>query len=399
MNKPHTLICTVGTSLKGNLVNLPEKEDLSNKSKSPKGVQTLQNYWPLINKIKKAYLQNNYPEVGRLLTEIPDTTDICGAEINSIAALLQKGFLNLQKIVFLTSDTEDGDLTGKILSSFYKTRKKELGLQQVDYRRILDIQDKIPYRFKTYGLRNLVREIGDIVGSAGDLRNVAINATGGYKAQIAIAVLIGQSLDLPVYYKHERFHEIISFPPMPVSLDYSLIGTHGHLLAAFERGEMITSKEIGDIDEKLRTLLEEIEEEGQTCWTLSSIGQIYLTGFRLRYPKKPNLPEVAPEARKYPTYGNDHHKPGNNDQFKRFVEKIWREVPWIKTCYTVPYNGQSAIRGKNFYLQPTNNGFEIIGTYKLKDFGNRFKIISTAESEVDYIWAVDYLNRQYGSDD
>jgi len=37
---------------------------------------------------------------------------------------------------------------------------------------------------------------------------VAINATGGYKAQIATTALIGIALDIAVYYKHERFNEM-----------------------------------------------------------------------------------------------------------------------------------------------------------------------------------------------
>ena len=50
----------------------------------------------------------------------------------------------------------------------------------------------------------------------------AINATGGYKAPIAVAVLLGQALGVPVYYKHELFSEIIAFPPLPVALDFEV---------------------------------------------------------------------------------------------------------------------------------------------------------------------------------
>lgn len=49
---------------------------------------------------------------------------------------------------------------------------------------------------------------------------VFIDATGGYKAQIAIAVMFGQALGVDVIYKHESFGNIIDFPPMPVSLDF-----------------------------------------------------------------------------------------------------------------------------------------------------------------------------------
>ena len=45
-----------------------------------------------------------------------------------------------------------------------------------------------------------------------------INATGGYKAQIAIAVTIGQAARVPVYDKHELFNDITSFPPCQLLL-------------------------------------------------------------------------------------------------------------------------------------------------------------------------------------
>ena len=89
--------------------------------------------------------------------------------------------------------------------------------------RVEGLRDDAPDKFRTQGLRNLAKLFGEQVREARkENRSCAINATGGYKAQIAIAVLMGQALDIPVYYKHERFDAIIPFPPMPVALDFSL---------------------------------------------------------------------------------------------------------------------------------------------------------------------------------
>ncbi|RDE23748.1 hypothetical protein DV713_15980 [Parageobacillus thermoglucosidasius] len=49
-----------------------------------------------------------------------------------------------------------------------------------------------------------------------------INATGGYKAQISFAGLIGQVLKIPVYYLFEGFASVISLPEMPVFFDYKI---------------------------------------------------------------------------------------------------------------------------------------------------------------------------------
>jgi CRISPR/Cas system-associated protein Csm6 len=116
-----------------------------------------------------------------------------------------------------------------------------LGLRTVDYDVIDELQDERPQDFKTHGLRNLVRKIGDYVQRFGGSQYVTIDATGGYKAQIAIAVLMGQALDIPVFYKHERFPEIIDFPPLPISFDYDILAENADLLTDFERGKAFSS--------------------------------------------------------------------------------------------------------------------------------------------------------------
>src|SRR5438093_1489422 len=83
-------------------------------------------------------------------------------------------------------------------------------------------------------VRNLAKAVCQIIRDHG-ASSCAINATGGYKAQIAIAVLMGQALGVPVYYKHERFDEIIAFPPMPVALDFEVWMRLSGLLFALER--------------------------------------------------------------------------------------------------------------------------------------------------------------------
>jgi len=73
-------------------------------------------------------------------------------------------------------------------------------------------------RFRREGLRHLVTATAKIARQWGP-EHVVINATGGYKAWISFAGLIGQALDIPVCYLFERFSEVITLPPQPVSLD------------------------------------------------------------------------------------------------------------------------------------------------------------------------------------
>lgn len=218
---------------------------------------------------------------------------------------------------------------------------------------------------------------------------MAINATGGYKAQIAIAVLIGQALEVTVFYKHERFSEIISFPPMPVSFDYDLLAKEAALLDQLERGELLELEE-SEIDPSLRLLLEEAESEGtKKLWALAPIGQIYLEGFRVRHPLARTLPPASTN-RSHPSFRDDHYPDG----FKEFVEKVWREQTFINTCHSLPYDQQRSIRNRVFYLR---NDDQIVGEYVDRNgFGARFAINTTAETAPQRTAIVMHLNQEYG---
>ena len=111
-------------------------------------------------------------------------------------------------LCFLHSATDHGRNIATILKGFYRAT----GHRPVKSYVISGLQDQNPRQFQTNGLRSLARKMRKVI-SQYSADNCAINATGGFKAQIAVAVLVGQELNVPVYYKHERFDEIISFPP------------------------------------------------------------------------------------------------------------------------------------------------------------------------------------------
>ncbi len=368
------LISTVGTSLLNNIRNL-RGEDAEKYAS-----------------LKKHADDGNWGQVKVELLKIDPSERVCGAEINSIADAVKRAKLaQLEFIEFLVSDTEDGRIMGNLLENYFTERAIEdlETLQNVKVRTIEDLQDEKPARFKVYGLRNLVRELGKIVNQCG-ADTLVIDATGGYKAQIAVAVVFGQALSIPVLYRHEKFSEIIDFPPMPITFEYDLLGKNADLLAEFERGNTLTRSEIDDLDEKVRVLLEEIEVDGENVFALGAVGQIFLTGFRLRFPHSRELKEVTEQAKSEPSFTDDHFPHG----FKEFVRKVWSETPWIKTCHSVPYERQKAIKGISFYVRER----KLFGTFRDKDkFGARFEILTDAEGEDQLAWAADQLNQTYGS--
>jgi putative CRISPR-associated protein (TIGR02619 family) len=373
------LISTVGTSLITNI---------SGQYRDGNGVSPEKH-----EALKRFIGEKNWGQLARELADVEPTARICGAEINSVAEIVKRQRIDLRHIHLLVSDTEDGRNVGKLLESYFVERMdRDLpDLQTVKYHTVEGLQDEEPARFRTLGLRNLVRAVGDLVKRY-DKSNILIDATGGYKAQIAIAVVFGQALEIPVMYRHERFSEIITIPPMPIAFDYALLAENADILAFFERGAAVSSTEIPKIDERLRVLLEEVEVDGETLFELGAVGQIYLTGFRLRFPRDAALPDVTPNEKRPPSFA-DHHYPIG---FKEFVERVCDEVGWIKTAHTLPYDRQRAIKGVAFYV----SGDKLIGTYQDKDkFGARFEILTNASGLDQLAWAADQLNLFYGSDD
>ncbi len=342
------LLCTVGTSLFSNLERLEEN-----------------------SRIHQAYQAKEWGRLARTLLEFDPADRICGAEINTVHALTRKKLPNLKKIVFFVSDTEEGENTGKLLQAYFESWENH-EFQKIEYRTVDMLQDKEPKKFKSQGLRNLVRELGAAIQQAGGPEFCAIDATGGYKAQIAIAVIMGQVLDIPVYYKHERFPEIIDFPPLPVSFDYSILGFNADILIKFEQHNTVLSQdEMPAIDDKLRIFFNEEEIDGVCHYELNPVGMIYLTAYRLR-TRQPRPPGNPAESRKPPTFGNDHHYPKG---FKEFLNKVFKENDWIQTAHTLPYSGQQGIQGRGFRVVPAGDKCYVEGYFKNRDFGCIFQTI------------------------
>lgn len=338
--------------------------------------------------IVESYKRKLWPRLAKELNQLLPSEQLVGAEINTIEEMYKKNSLHLEYLYFLVSDTPDGRTMGDILQAYFEKRN-DLKLKNIDYKVIADLQNQDPKKFKSLGLRNLVREIGDYIRKHGGSETVAINATGGYKAQIAIAVVIGQSLNIPIYYMHETFSEIIDFPPLPVTLDYEILARNADLFIELDRNPLLTKEDLGEIDERIKVFLEEVEVDGKVCYAFNAIGQIYLESFRLRYPK---LPKMIKAEKKVPTFGNDHHYPKG---FKEFVEKVCREIDWMITAYTESYDGQKGIKGIGFRVDQQDEQYRLIGTYKSGDFGARFRIRVTDESLTGLTWAADQLNQLY----
>lgn len=311
----HTLICTVGTSLRSNLERDPLRRD-----------------W------LELYSRGRLKDLAQALAALPPQDRLLGAEINSTDSIIAKGILTAPLFFYLlVSDTADGRKMGELLEHYYQDKKNPRKFNQVFWEPLVGLTDDNPHRFRTEGLRHLVTAIATISRQRGP-EQVVINATGGYKAQISFAGLIGQALNIPVCYLFERFSEVITLPPQPVSLDLSFWLEHAPRFyqLACDRGD---PENYAEIDPRFTSLVEEIEVEGQKLVGLTPMGQLFHETFRYRFALKQSqlLPQpsgLEAEAKKI-SYepGLGPRPPGIEVWFKRLLE-----VPYVTKINTYLYN-------------------------------------------------------------
>ena len=371
MPTPHTLLCTVGTSL--------FYPNLSGLGREP---QTD----PIRDALARAYAKQNWPEVAAQLLPLPPTERLCGAEINSVADLLAHDHVETGRLHLLFSDTADGEHIAAVLDAYFTADG-----WRVQRHRVEALSDQDPKAFRTRGLRNLAKLFGERVREAGSPDYCAINATGGYKAQIAIAVLMGQALGIPVYYKHERFDAIIPFPPMPVALDSALWLSASGLFMTLAKPNACEPWERfrEDWNERFEPLVNRVNVNGTDYLELSATGQIFHETFRSRFQqhKTNSLPRPATSAEKKKPNLGKHGYGQARGPILEFLKKLTDEKPYVRLCHSTYWNPGL----------PETNRFrlldgEIQGIYSNGPWCVKFRVLTTAGAHDDLGIVVADLN-------
>ncbi len=369
----NTLICTVGTSLFNNLKHSQDKD------------------------IQQAFEQRNIQKLSLLLLTYKSTDRLCGAEINSIASICNKGFLqDYIRLIFLVSDTPDGQEIGNLLKLYYENSSNEIKFGSVEVRVLQGLRDDDVLAFKQQGLKNLVREISTEVRKFSSA-TVAINATGGYKAQISFAGMIGQALEIPVYYLFEKFSEVIELPPQPVSLDLGL-WLDNYVL--FEQLESEQTSEKAQIEaehdlssEYLKTLIDEEEIDGTQYITLSAMGILFNERSRLQFEKQETailslIPQDdTPPEKKQIHLRDDHGK----DVLQEFSQRICQS-PYVKSVVnSLPYNPRQTEPIRRTY---SNGKVEFVLTWTDRGLGVCIQTTGRNIAETNSIAL--YLKKKFG---
>ncbi len=355
------LLCTLGTSLFH-----PNLESL-------KGQLQIGEIRDDRRVLAEAYRDADWANVASALTRIPASERVCGAEINSVDSMIQRGHAPPDcGLLLFHSATRDGHAVSLVLQHYYKAQ----GHSPVERIEVPDLQDEDAKRFRTHGLRNLVRKMCGVIRER-SAAACAINATGGYKAQIAIAVLVGQALGVPVYYKHEKFSEIIAFPPLPVALDYEIWMQASGMLFDLDGSHELTPNRLyaDDWDEKYESLVNRIEIDGDEYLELSPTGQIFHETFRERFRSSSDQVLPPPALEKRPPRLEQAGWPGQHPEVRRFLEQVTGEIPQVAHCATTYFNPDLSERTR-FRLR----GEVLEGVYSDGRYCVRFAVETTAQT-------------------
>lgn len=313
----NTLICTVGTSLLGNL------------SRSEGELYT-------------AFSQQNWKQVALLLNQLENTDRACGAEINSISRICEKNLLDQQlRLIFLVSETDSGKATGELLKLYYKDIKNPIQFETVEVRVLKGLRDDDVKAFRQEGLKNLVREISTEVQKFSS-EAIAINATGGYKAQISFAGMIGQALEIPVYYLFERFSEVIELPPQPIALDLGFWINHYLVFEQLEAEETLQKSELLQTfnERYIATLIDEEWIDNVPVVSLSATGMLFHQRSRLQFKQqKTALLSLIPQTDISPDKKTIHLREDHGkDILSAFAKKLVQSPYITKIINSLPFN-------------------------------------------------------------
>ncbi len=258
---------------------------------------------------------------------------LLGAEINATEQILSGLRLSSGapsapfEICFIVSETPEGRWTGELLERYYR---KIRGIEKSSWKEIEGLSPSDPDRFTGLGLRSLVSECAKLLREAAG-RGLAcvISATGGFKAQISVAALLGQIMGAPVVYLFEGFHHFIETPAIPLEIDKEVWLTNYDLYAKLEREQEVTEKDFPfyEVDSRTIGLLERRGENGSTVYSLSAAVELMRQGFLSQWAPLMEEPPAASGNRK--PFELEDNLDRNAKGESELVRSMVNQFPWI----------------------------------------------------------------------
>lgn len=184
------------------------------------------------------------------------------AELNSLRHLKPE---KNDCIYLLSSDTQEGGYCAEEIADYLLSE----GYMMVFVERVGGLA-KNARQFKKSGLIQLVKKLTWLIRQ-GETARTSIISTGGFKAQIAYSTLLGVLFNIPVYYIHEDFSELVELPSLPIHFDFSAfedaLPDLDAIVSAANKKQ--ASSAMNRLPEEMRSL---IDENGES-YTMSPMGQ------------------------------------------------------------------------------------------------------------------------------
>lgn len=330
-----------------------------------------------------------WADAGQQLAGVPGRVRAMGAEIGSLSLLREQAPYQAARSVYLLhSDTDEGAGCAAAIRAFLVGREK----LWCEPRAVRSLQHQTADRFRVEGLRQLVSELARIHTSCGG--SMAIDATGGYKAQVAVATVFGQAFGSPVLYRFEHFDHVIEIPPMPITVDTHVVPEHLDLFlsgvlprAAVEQrfGRPLTEANPGFA--AFRVCLSGPHRiDGEDYYEISPLGQVLYLRWLHTKPASATLPPT--DTKPEPRFG-DHHVP---DGLAELVHRLVDKAPFITRIEPRDATGRSHQNGIRLRLFEGSGGTpDIECTYVRANHPAVLVLRTTARSRAEQELALQQL--------
>lgn len=254
-------LTTVGTSLLGNSKNSITDEDLK---KSIKG-----DFSNLSDQVIDDFIRKHSQA---------NTETRISAEINSTIQLnnyvQEKEERNIDIVHLILSDTDEMKKQEPILKRFFASKGFQVETTIVSGLKYKESQ------FKMSGLRSLINNLSELIENyRGKGFEVLMNATGGFKAEIAYATVLAQLRHIKSFYVYETFNEIVPMPYLPLNLDIAYWKVYKDYFNFYEKGlENEKSDEyLTFLPQGFKFLIDWNETENK--WYLNPAGEAFYLSF------------------------------------------------------------------------------------------------------------------------
>lgn len=270
--------------------------------------------------LKKNNREVTDSELERYLEEVGP--ERASAETNSLPKIADPH----DSVVMLYTDTVEGERCAKQVSNYLKKQ----GWAEVRLRKLHLEQNEV--QFERKGLRNLVDVLIDEINQAQRRGNeVIINATGGFKAEIAYTTMVGMIFQVPVKYIYQDFRRPITFPILPITWSLDLLIEYDHFFEWLDeepRHNAEVKRRLQGIDQSDRRRIQQLisppDEEDYVY--LSPAGDILWR--RLKQVREIAIEEPPPSQRSpseklsSSIQEKKHHYPEGTKEFAEKLAKL-----------------------------------------------------------------------------